>query len=429
MDIAVIGSGIAGLTTTWLLSRRHRVTVYERLPRLGLDAFSVDVPTRKGSARVDVPLRVVMAGYYPTLLDIYRELGIGLRLVDYAASFSRVGQRAHFRYRNLLLPGRRRSLSFLGPRRLLQRDTRHILRDLVRLRLHRSRLLASPLERGPTLGDFLAEHGYSDAFTHRFLAPAFAGIGTCTYDAILRYPAAAVARYLYAGRGVLRVEGGIRTVVQAMAAGAHEVCLDTPIVGVERGADGVIVRTPEARRFDQVVLATPADVALRILGSQATPPEREALSAFRHEIGEVVVHTDPSLAPDRRADWATVNFMLSPEHDRPMATIWLNRVHAGLRGEAPVFESWSPIREPAPDRVITRARFARPLLDPSAAAASRALCTLQRSGSRRVWFAGSYLGSGIPLLESAAASAAAVAARLAEPGSARASRKPMNGPR
>src|SRR5690606_30221219 len=76
MEIAVVGAGIAGLSAAWRLSARHRVTLIEKLPVAGMDAHSIDLPHDGTSFRIDVPLRVLYEGYYPTLIALYSALGV-----------------------------------------------------------------------------------------------------------------------------------------------------------------------------------------------------------------------------------------------------------------------------------------------------------------------------------------------------------------
>jgi predicted NAD/FAD-binding protein len=124
------------------------------------------------------------------------------------------------------------------------------------------------------------------------------------------------------------------------------------------------------------------------------------------------VHTDARLAPPDRRHWAPVNLIQSPEHDKPMATIWMNRVQPVLREASPVFQTWNPIRDPHPDTVRARARFERPIVNGASLIGAREMVLLHAQHGRRLWFCGSFLGPGIPLLESAAATAARIAGAI-----------------
>jgi predicted NAD/FAD-binding protein len=163
-----------------------------------------------------------------------------------------------------------------------------------------------------------------------------------------------------------------------------------------------------SQRFDHVVVATQANQAATML-DQGFARERSALGRFAYESSVVTVHTDARLAPAQRSRWAPVNLILDPMGDRPMATIWMNRVQPSLRDASPVFQTWNPIVEPAPASVRASARFERPVVNAASLVGAREVAALHDERGRRLWFCGSYLGPGIPLLESAAVTAANVA--------------------
>jgi predicted NAD/FAD-binding protein len=144
--------------------------------------------------------------------------------------------------------------------------------------------------------------------------------------------------------------------------------------------------------------------------------EKEALERFAYEPSTVVVHTDSRLAPRDRQHWAPVNLITSDAHDKPMATIWMNKVQPGLAKAAPVFQTWNPIREARPETIRAQARFERPIVNGASLEGARTVRLLQAQHGRRLWFCGSYLGPGIPLLEAAARTALDVASAINDDG-------------
>lgn len=416
MRIAVVGSGIAGLSAAWLLSTRHEVTVFEKSARLGMDAHSLDIERPGGLARVDVPLRVFFDGFYPNLTALYRELGIEFKPVNYSASFGVLGERTYFRYDNYRVG--RYSLPFLKGSGSLNRKALRIGLDNLRFFRQLPRSLARGIADDVTLEDYLERHGYSQSFAERFLYPAFSGICTCSHDSIRAYPARVVLEYLNSGlllSSVQRVTRGTQDVVDRLARQVSEIRLDTEIMDVSPTAAGVTVHTgDDALTFDHVVMATQANQTARIL-KRASADERAVLGAFRYEPSRVVVHNDVRLAPPGgEACWAPVNFLLADTASTPMATIWLNAIQA-LPGRDPVFQSWNPIIEPEPGTVLAEARFERPVVDAGSLQGLEKLAALHEQPDRRIWFCGSYASHGIPLLESAATSALSVAERLGCP--------------
>jgi uncharacterized protein len=409
--IAVVGAGIAGLSAAWRLSARHRVTLIERHDVPGMDAHALDLPHDGRTWRIDVPLRVLYEGYYPTLIALYARIGVQTERTNYAGSFSRLGGAVYYRYANWVVADRSIPLPALP----LGRTAMRINADLLRFYRRAPDALAALGASDEPLGAWLRRTGLGAEFTDGFLLPTFATVCTCTTEAVRAYPARLILEYLTRGltfAGVRRVTMGTREVVQRLTAPLAEVRCGVQVRAISPAADGVRVRWDGGeQRFDHVVVATQANQAAPLL-DPAYHAEREALRLFAYEPSEVVVHTDHRLAPRDRRHWAPVNLVLSDAHDKPMATIWMNRVQPALRQASPVFQTWNPILDPRDEAVRARARFERPVVNAASLAGARAMAALQARHGRRLWFCGSYLGPGIPLLESAASTAARVASAI-----------------
>ena len=407
MEVAVIGGGIAGLSAAWRLSARHRVTLLERHAVAGMDAHSLDLEHDGRTWRIDVPLRVIYEGYYPTLIALYHRLGVQLERTNYAGAFSRLGGGVYYRYANWLVGGK--SVPFPVPP--LGGAAFRINRDLLRFYRLAPRALADLGDDEP-LGSWLARSGLGEEFAEGFLIPTFAAVCTCSNAAVRAYPARVILDYLTRGLtfgGVRRVVHGTKEVVARLTEPLAAVRCGVQVRAIRPDVDGVSVEWDgSAHRFDHVVVATQANQAAAML-DPSYRREREALERFAYESSEVAVHTDARLAPPDRRHWAPVNLIQSPEHDKPMATIWLNRVQPALRDASPVFQTWNPVLEPRAETLRARSRFERPLVNSASLVGAREIAMLQAQQGRRLWFCGSYLGPGIPLLESAAETAARVA--------------------
>jgi predicted NAD/FAD-binding protein len=409
VKIAVIGGGIGGLAAAWLLGDRHDVTLLERHPSPGMAAHGVQIGAGAGACRVDVPLRVFYPGYYPRLTALYQAVGVTTEPVDYSATFCDERGAPFFGYRNVHLGPL--AIPLVDPRALLRPAARRIVRDLARLYRHDVTRDA----RRRTIGELLDEERYSREFALGFLFPTFATICTCTYASVRDFPAEHVIDYLTRGvllTSVRRASGGADAVVAKLTSRVRTLRCAADVRAVEPAEDHAVVVVDGAReRFDHVVIAAQANQALRLLAAP-TDAEQRTLSAFRYEPVEVVMHTDPALMPARRSAWAPVNLTVSPDHPRPASTIWMNAVQPALRGAAPVFQTVSPLVAPRAETVLATARFERSVVTAASAAALDDLTSLHREEGRRVWFCGSYARAGIPLLESAVASAHAVADAL-----------------
>lgn len=416
LNIAVIGTGIAGLSAAWFLGKPHRVTLYERGPKLGMDAHTAQVDCGDGrSVDINVPMRVFFQDYYPTLTEIYRSLGVTYEPVQYSGSFSRFGGDTYFRYRNFWFGSR--SVSFLAGRSTISPRAMKIGAEILRfVRRRSSRSGPADALDSVSIETYLQREGYSRLFAEGFLYPTFSGICTCSYESIKTYPASIIREYLESGlmgSRVNRLVNGTRDAAGRMAAAAQTVHYNLQLKSVLPVARGVQVSDGNGHQatYDHVVLATQANHA-QVLLPESCGGEKQVLGKFGYEASKVVVHRDLRLAPRRRSEWAPVNFLLSEAHDKPMASIWMNSIHPELRGRSDIFETWNPFMEIPQEKILIEAGFERPLVTRASLQAIDELAALHQQPDRRIWFCGSYAKRGIPLLESAAASAKAIAARL-----------------
>lgn len=417
--IAVVGAGLAGLAAAWWLSRRHRVTLFERHPRPGFTAAALTVADARGAPqRVDVPLRVFYPGYYPTLTALYRRLGVATEAVSYASTFTDADGKPYFRYRNLRIGDA--SWSWLAPQDLLLgARARRIVGGLLRFHREAAAALAGGGLGEATIGDWVQAAGYPADFVDGLLLPAICTVCTCSTEQARAFPAAVVVEYLARGltrQAVRRACGGADEVQQRLLQGIGGVRADARIAGVrrEQGRAWLLMEDGGREAFDHVVLATQANQARRLLADAdgADAAEASVLEAFRYQPVQVLTHRDPALLPPRRRDWSPVNLRLSPAHAAPESTIWLNAVQPALRDAGPVFQTVHPQREPRAELLLGRAAFERPMVDAGSRRALQQLHTLHAQPGRRLWFCGSYAQAGIPLLESAVRSAADVARLL-----------------
>ena len=396
--IAVVGSGVAGLTAAYVASRTSHVTLFEADARLGGHADTHRVPTRDGELAIDTGFIVHNRRTYPTLLRLFAELGIATQPSEMSLSVSDAGTGVEY-------------AGALGPRGLFaqrsslrSREHWRMLLEIPRFHRRARAVLAAADGDAPTddqtLRDFLAEGGFSAGFVRHFMEPLVAAVWSCDPATSLDYP----ARYLFAflqHHGMLSVfgspewrtvTGGSGTYVAAIAAELPDVRLETKVTSVREVADGVEVTdgSGATTRFDGVIIATHPAHALGMLESP-TPLQREVLSALPYSSNPALLHTDTSLLPsavDARASWnffrpasetgaVTVTYDLTRLMRLPTDTHYL----VTLGGEDLV----------DPATVIDRMEYEHPLYTPTSVAAQRRLPEID---TERIAFAGAYHGWG-----------------------------------
>lgn len=374
----------------------------------------MSVPHAGEQVRVDVPLRVFYPGYYPSLLQLYAELGVETEPVSYATTFVDQQGQTYFRYRNWRWGDN--ATAYVLPQDLAGARSRRVLSGALRFnREARQALLAGALQ-GLSLRQYLQRSGAEPDFVDGLLLPMVATICTCPNEAALGFPADVVVDYLSRGvarQAVRRAVNGADDASARLLRRVAELRCHADVRGVRLQNDGVTLlhgdRPPT--RHDQVVLSTPAHLALALL-SAPSPAERAVLGAVQHHAVEVVVHRDERVMPARRSHWSPVNAAVWPGQPQAMTTIWVNAVQPSLRGAPDLFQTVAPSAPVREELVVGRARFERPVVDLGSADVGQRLATLHAEPGRRVWFCGSYAQSGIPLLEAAVASAMAAVRAL-----------------
>jgi uncharacterized protein len=389
LEIAVVGSGISGLSAAWLLSKRHRVTLYEADGRLGGHSNTVEV----GGVAVDTGFIVYNEATYPNFSALMGHLKVATKTSNMTFAVSLDDGRLE--YSGTSLTG-----LFAQPRNIVSPRFWGMLRDL--LRFYREAPHATRDLGDASLDAYLDASGYGAAFRTDHLYPMAAAIWSTPAAEIGDYPARAFVRFCE-NHGLLQLvnrplwrtlAGGSRAYVWKLAEGIPEILVNTPISAVRRHSDCVeiVSRGGEARRFDQIVLATHADQALAML-TDSTAEEERLLGAFRYCANSAVLHSDATLMPRRRRVWSSWNYLSSDRGDsRQLAvTYWMNRLQ-GLPDAKPMFVTLNahrPIRE---DSILYAADYTHPIFNARAMDAQRRLWSLQ--GQRNTWFCGAYFGAG-----------------------------------
>jgi len=396
--VAIVGTGIAGLSAAWMLYPNHDITVFESESQVGGHSHSVNIGTTDKPLWIDMGFIVFNEPCYPNLLKLFEHLGVEHQLSD--MSFGVSVDRGGLEYGSLGLNGLfAQRLNLFRPRFI------SLLVDIVRFYREAPKDLASRMRPDYRLGDYLKDRNYGRAFIDDHLLPQAAAIWSTSAQQILDYPFRAFIAF-FENHGLLQIMDRIlwRSVVGGAQAYLRELIkpfrsrirTDCAIVEVKRTASGVALtdRWGVRHAFDQVIFATHADVTLKILGPAATAAERQTLGAFDYTANEVVLHTDASFMPHRKAAWSSWNYLgerNAASEQQLCVTYWMNLLQV-LKTNQDYFVTLNPLRPVDSRKVLKRIVFDHPLFNGAAIGAQDDLSGLQ--GANRTWFCGAYFGSG-----------------------------------
>jgi predicted NAD/FAD-binding protein len=404
--IAIVGSGISGLGVAHSLKGHANISLYEAANYFGGHANTVDItlPTLNGNVTygVDTGFLVFNERTYPHLINLFAELGVETAFSDMSFSVQSPnawGQEA------LEWSGTNLDTVFAQRKNLLRPQFLKMLADVLRFNALCTSIASQQKDaqmRQP-LGDFLKQHKFGEAFINWYFLPMMGCIWSCPTQQMLAFPVATMIRFCH-NHGLIQVsnrprwftvKGGSRNYVQKIIEGLPDKRLNCPVELIERDEDGVrIVTAGHAERFDEVVLCTHSDQALRML-RVPSEAEKQCLSAIRYQNNVAVLHTDDSVLPSRRKAWAAWNYERANQQSQEESQVCLHYLLNKLQPlpfDQAVVVSLNPIRTIDPHKVIRQIDYAHPVFDLVAMDAQNQMQHLQ--GQQHTWYAGAWMGYG-----------------------------------
>ena len=397
MRIAVIGSGISGLGSAYLLNRHADIHLFECDHRLGGHSHTVEADFGGKRVPVDTGFIVFNPLNYPNLIALFKQLSVPW--IDSDMSFAVSLRDGGCEYEG--------SLGGLvaQPSNLLRPRYWSMLGDLTRFyQTGYARAFDGPANE--SLAEFLKRQRYGTAFIEDHLLPMGAAIWSCSAQTMMEYPIRSLLQFMenhkllnFIDRPQWRtVKGGSREYVNRLANAlggttGGRIHLNTNITGVRRAHGGVILSIAGEGDvwFDRVVMAAHADQSLSLI-CDPTSAEQEILSGFRFQPNRAVLHSDPGLMPRRRAAWGSWNYIGGEGVDTSLClTYWMNRLQS-IDNDFPLFETLNPHREPDPALVHGEYSYAHPVFDERAVASQARLAEIQ--GTDNLYFAGAWTGHG-----------------------------------
>lgn len=361
--IAVIGSGISGMSAAYLLSQQHTVTLFEANDYIGGHTATKKVGVSSGEYFVDTGFIVCNDRTYPNFLKLLDRIGLEKQPTEMSFSVCHSPSGLEYNGNNLLsLFAQRRN--WLNPRFY------HFLYSIVRFNKLAKAAHASGNNAG-TLGEFLEQHGFGDYFCLHYILPMVAAIWSSSVNDARIMPLKFFLKF-FINHGLLEIEdrpqwyvipGGSHTYIPHLLAPLQDIRTNSPVSSVRRGDEGVDITTHRGvERFDEVVLACHSDQALAML-DDASDDEKNVLGMMKYRMNDVVLHTDIAMLPKRRAAWASWNYSLAGGADAPPSVTYDMNILQGIDAPETFCVTLNKTEAIDPNKILGRYRYAHPVMD------------------------------------------------------------------
>ncbi len=392
LKIGIVGSGIAGMSAAWLLSQNHDVTLFEKDDRIGGHTNTVYI----NGLGIDTGFIVYNVKNYPNLIAFFNHLGIETYSTDMSFGVS-IDQGA-FEYSGGNFKG-----LFAQKSNFFRLRFWLMVKDILRFYREAPRALDNKGAAKITLGEYLHQNKYSKEFQNDHLLPMGAAIWSTPVDAMLKYPLRAFIQFCD-NHGLLQisnrpewrtVKGGSQEYINKLIKPfQNKIHTNQSIAQVWSDDNCAFIQDRDGNitNFDHVVMACHADQSLRLL-KLPTPLEQDLLSSFNYQDNKAVLHTDPNLMPKNKKAWSSWNYLSEKngKQNNVCVTYWMNRLQ-NLNTETNYFVTLNPKKMPKNGSILRSFIYQHPVFNTKSMNAQDSLWGLQ--GNKRLWFCGSYFGSG-----------------------------------
>ncbi|WP_160061550.1 NAD(P)/FAD-dependent oxidoreductase [Psychromonas sp. L1A2] len=396
-NIAIIGSGISGLTSAYLLSKKHNVTVFEKNDYIGGHTATVDIEKDGIPYAIDTGFIVFNDKTYPNYLALLDEIGIGKKATE--MSFS-----VHNCHTGLEYNGHNLNTLFAQRRNLLNPKFWLLVKEILRFnKLCKGIFEADVYLPGLTLGEFLTEHKFSDFFAEHYILPMGAAIWSSSLEQMEDFEFRFFVQFFH-NHGLLNIAdrpqwyvipNGSRSYLAPLCAPFKDkIHLNSQIIGITRNDNQIQLHfdnEEDKQTFDEVVIACHSDQALKLL-SDATVDEEMLLSDMPYSENSVILHTDVSLLPDRETAWASWNYQLSQDRSKPASVTYNMNILQKFYSDHTFCVTLNQKQDIDPDKILKEYNYHHPIFSSASIRAQQ-----QRDlicGKQHTHFAGAYWHSG-----------------------------------
>ncbi len=401
--IAVIGSGIAGLTAGWLCRDSGAdVTIFEANSKRGMDLHSLHLDQEgENSGYVDIPLRVMSPHAWPSTLKICKILGVKTFEVDTHIACSWLDEETWFRSSKFRLGAK--MIPWTPIRYLFHSETYQILMGFVKiLKSHQYNL-----HSGLTVKEFIKQQNFNPLFSKGLLYPLLTTICTCDEESLDKWPAIQILdlmKKIVFGDRLRRIKGGTKALAEELGKGLKWES-GVLVENLSENSEGIflISKNKNFGPFKNVICAVQAN-QLKFLPNYYDL-ELKILRSFPYTSGTLWIHNDKRFMPKNNNDWSALHYQVKKDFSKSMFSVWVNPIEPSIAKHKPVFQTWNPIFEPKQENVYKTLAMERAVVSGKNQSLLKELNRLHQLPSRNVFFCGSYASPGVPLLESAVRSA------------------------
>ncbi len=395
MKIAVVGTGISSLAASYALCDQHELTLFDAAAHIGGHTNTIDLQIGDEHRAIDTGFIVFSRANYPNFCRLIDELNVESQPTS--MSFSVRCDQTGLEYNGGSLNG-----MFAQRRNLLRPRFYRMIREIIRFGQVGPKLLTGETD-AITVKQYVARERFSDAFVKHYLVPLGASLWSCPADSFLNFPIRFVVDFLHnhqmlqvnAKREWRVIKGGSKQYMKPLTRKfADRIHLRTPVRSVRRSLDDVTLTfaSGEQQRFDHVILGCHADTAMRLLGDDATPAERELLGVFPYQKNVAILHTDTSVLPKRKLAWASWNYRINPRSDRQATVTYDMNILQSLKSKHEFLVTLDDESSIDPEKIIQKIDYEHPIYTAGRSAAQSRHGEL--AASNRTSFCGAYWGFG-----------------------------------